>query len=234
MSANYKTLSDYEVATAEEAQSYFMDQAIIKVDADTDLAALPTTVKTAYILNTGILMARNVANAWVPMGGVATVNETAPANPQVGSLWIKPSEVLPAPVRGYAITSTKNVTATAWANVALDSAKSIVLPKAAVCYVAYKLQANGSSGTPISIRMAWNGATSGDTYTQMGGIMGATAVTSTAGREQYVTTVALGAGTTNFTVEAQRSNTSASTSIDSFAINVTPIAWADQYAAGVS
>ena len=234
MAANYKTFSDFEVATAEEAQGYLMDQTVVKVDLDTDLSSLPTSVKTAYVLNTGVLMARNSVNAWVPQGGAATVSETAPSNPQVGQLWVKPSEVLPAPVRGYMINVQKTVTATAWSGVTVDTARSITLPKPAMCIIQYKADYTGSSGTPLSLRLAWNGATSGDTYTQMGGIMGAMAAFEAGKRELHSTTVALAAGTTNFAVEAYRSNTSATTTIQAFAMWCTPVAWADRYVAGVS
>lgn len=235
MAVNYKTLSDFEVATAEEAQGYFMDQVVVKVDADADLASLPTSVKTAYVLNTGILMARDNTNVWKPMGGVAAVSETAPSNPQVGQLWVKPSEVLPKPVRGYMIQTTKNVTATAFTAVAVDNPRSITLPKAAMCMITYNAYLTASSSTSIQVRGTWSGAASGDTVSQYGGFLGS--LWKTSGEilpQSLTTTVALPAGTTNFGFDALRSNTSTATSINFLTINVTPIAWADLYEAGVS
>ena len=235
MAANYKTFSDFEVATAEEAQGYLMDQTVVKVDLDTDLASLPTSVKTAYVLNTGILMARNSVNAWVPQGGAATVSETAPSNPQVGQLWVKPSEVLPLPVRGYMINASKTVTATTFTAVTLDIARSITLPKAAMCDITYTASLIGASTTSVQARGSWSGATTGDTVSQIGGFMGAIWKSSPDSFTQSMTiTAALNAGTTNFGIDALRANTSATCTIQYMTISITPVQWADAYADGVS
>lgn len=234
MGVNYKTLSDFEVATAEEAQSYFMDQAIIKVDADVDLASLPNEVKTAYVLNTGVLMARDNTNAWKRAGGAAVVNETAPSNPTVGDLWVKPSEVLPVPVRGTVIATTKSITATTYTAVTLDTTRSITLPKAAMCHYSFHARMDGASATDVQSYLSWSGATTGGSYDQIG-TFGHTLLSSGTLVVGHMSgTVVLAAGTTTFGVMAKRANTSNATSIGVAAIEVTPIQWADAYDAGVT
>jgi len=240
MSANYKTLSNFEVATAEEAQSYFMDQAIIKVDSDADLASLPNEVKTAYVLNTGILMARNVANEWIPQGGAAVVSETEPSSPQVGQLWVKPSELLPAPVRG-GLSSVGDTTissaAATWADLSSPATKSIVLPKPAMVLVNWSCWFKTSSTREVQARIAWTGAATGNSYDHMGGWWG-TAV-APAGAAQFNQasnsfTVALPAGTTTFKMQARRAVADGTTTLSLPGICITPVAWADEYVAGVS
>ena len=240
MAVNYKTLADFEVATAEEAQSYFMDQAIIKVDADTDLALLPNEVKTAYILNTGVLMARNVANVWVPMGGVATVDEVAPANPQKGSLWIKPSEVLPKPVRAafYGANNNFGGAVGTWQDIGSQTPQSITLPKPAMVQVNWSTwMQNPSGGGDFQARIAWTGAATGNSYDHMGGWYGAVMCGSGDNIQRAFSngfSIALPAGTTTFKMQARRASNAVTTTLHYPGIGITPVAWADQYEAGVS
>lgn len=239
MTANYKTLADFEVATAEEAQSYFMDQAIIKVDTSADLTSLPTTVKTAYVLNTGILMARNVANAWVPTGGAATVNETAPSNPQTGQLWVKPSEVLPAPVR-VQVSGSFPISATTFTDLASGPTAAITVPRACMVQVdaACFLRCFGS-GAGLRAIIAWTGALTGDTSNLFGGLPGNMYNAPSGANDSYHTgalpfTIALPVGTTTFKFQAMKDNANTNPSLNYPRISVTPTAWLDAYAAGAS
>jgi len=246
MGTNYKVLSDFEVATAEEAQDLFIDSSVVKVDADVDLDDLPTSVKTAYVLNTGILMARDNEDAWKPQGGAAAVSDSAPANPQVGQLWVQPSLVLPAPVRRQLLNGNSGaVTATGWGS-DLPSAPtdtSITLPAAAMCTVTFgglhRLKTSASA-TSLGARLVWTGAASGNSYDFMGGYAGTTWLYLPASVEVYTHvnvafTMVLPAGTTTFKIEAQRGSAAATTSVIAYPyISVSPTAWADEYESGVS
>lgn len=241
MGTNYKVLSDFEVATAEEAQDLFIDSSVVKVDADVDLDDLPTSVKTAYVLNTGILMARDAMDVWKPQGGAAVVSETEPSNPQVGQLWVKPSLVLPAPVRGYVMTPgvLQSITATSFADVPTTSAKSITLPKAAMCSVTmnFFLRIDATTDWPIQARVAWTGAATGNSESHMGGFGGVAYAGAWTGynSQSLHFHVVLPEGTTSFKAQAMHdSGGSTVPQIANTAIEICPVAWADEYEAGVS
>jgi hypothetical protein len=233
MTAQHKVFSDFEVFQAEDVNNYLMNQTIVKVANEGELNGLPTDVKTAYVLNTGILMARNAVDAWVPQGGAAAVSETAPANPQVGALWVKPSEVLPAPVRGMVISTLQTLTATAWSDL-VGSTKSITLPKAAVCTVSWSIWTSvGSAGQYGRTRLAWTGALTGDSYDHAG----YGGVTNNQQTQQMTQTlgfsIALPAGTTTFKAQGYVGNSTTMSYQQGF-IDIAPMQWADAYAAGVS
>lgn len=142
------------------------------------------------------------------------------------------SMLLPAPVRGYFITASKSVTATTWTDVASDAAKSITVPKACMAIVVWRAElTTAASATIISGRLAYTGATVGNSYDQMdSGILGGNVSADTGlNRQQYTMTLKLGAGTTAFKLQCQRSNTTNATNVGFAAISVTPIAWADKY-----
>lgn len=247
MTANYKTLSNFEVATAEEAQSLFMDQAIVKVDTSADLATLPNEVKTAYVLNTGILMARNSVNAWVPQGGAATVSETAPSNPQTGQLWVKPSEVLPAATRGSLVAATSGaITATAWGTVVPTATPlDVVVAKAAIYRVTCGawVQAVAGAATDTRVRLAWTGAATGDSFNHTGGwgsgvmYQGPSPASNTYApynKQTLAFNIALPVGTTTFKVEAYKNGSGTGGSVNYVIFEAMPVQWADAYVAGVS
>lgn len=155
-----------------------------------------------------------------------------------GAVWrlVGTDDKLPAPVRGYFITASKNVTATAWADVANDSAKSITVARPCMCIIAWRAELLGVAGTAISARLAYTGGTTGNSYDQMdSGILGAlTSFDSSANRQQYTMSLLLGTGTTNFKLQAQRSNATNAVSIASASIAITPMAWGDEFAAGAN
>lgn len=235
MAEQYKTFSDGVVLPAEEVQDYLMDQSIVKVDDSSGLANLPNSVKTAYVLNTGVLMARDNLNAWYPSGGTATVSETAPTNPQTGALWIKPSEVLPLPVRTV-WSNVTGITNTSFGTIGRTQAYAPT--KAVMCTVQWggSFFLNASANTDYEARLAWTGALTGDSQTQSKSSMfyrvyGANTA--------YFTwhssfTIVLPAGTTTFDLEATRTATSTQYNINGGWIAITPVQWADAYAAGVT
>ena len=93
----------------------------------------------------------------------------------------------------------------------------------------------GAAATALSVRLEWTGATTGNSYDQLGsGILGGLVATAAGVRDSLYTTVACAAGTTTFSLEAQRANTSNATSVNFAALIITPVAWADAYEAGVS
>lgn len=152
-----------------------------------------------------------------------------------GDTWerIDQADLLPKPVRGYMINTNKNVTATAWTDVASDFVKTIVTPKACMVNVMFKVQMNGTAGTSISTRLAWSGATNGNTFDQMdAAILGGLTSLTTNLRDSYVTSVLCLTGTTTFKIQAQRSNTTNAVSIDAAAVALTPVAWGEDIAAG--
>lgn len=231
----YKTFQDGVVLPAEEIQDYLMDQTVVQVADSTALAALPTSVKAAYVLNTGVLMARDNVNDWYPQGGTATVAETAPSNPQTGAIWVKPSEVLPLPVRTV-WSNVTGVTNTSFATIGRTQAYTT--SKAVMCTVQWggSFFCNASANTDYEARLAWTGALSGDSQTQSKSSMfyrvyGANTA--------YFTwnsgfTMVLPAGTTTFDLQAYRTATSTQYNVNGGWISITPTQWADAYAAGVT
>jgi hypothetical protein len=152
-----------------------------------------------------------------------------------GDSWerIDQADLIPKPVRGYFITSVKNVTATAWADVANDSAKAITTPKAVLCVYAVKADFTGTGSTTLSVRLGWSGATNGNSYDQMdSGILGAMTSDVAGKREQLTGTVLLLTGTTTFKLQAQRANTTNANSINFAAISLTPVAWGEDIVSG--
>lgn len=233
MAVNYETLSDFEVATAEDAQNLFMDQAVVKVDTDADLASLPTTVKTAYVLNTGVLMARDVANVWKPQGGSATVSETAPSDPQVGALWVKPSEVLPLPVVGSLGGSTgAPITATSYAQVPTTTTQAFTTTKAVMCMVAFNSWSNPDTAS-MRLALEFTGATTGTSEDKVG-LAGTVYATTGSDRATRGATFAMvfPAGTTTVKIVGFKSGTGSPTSTNT-GLSIVPVQWADAYEAGV-
>lgn len=151
---------------------------------------------------------------------------------RLGTAWVpyNTNDQLPAPVRGYMINVNKNVTATTWADVASDIVKAIVAPQEMMIDIKWRAQINGVAATALSVRLAWTGAISGDSYTQMdSGILGAVTSTETAKRDSNGLTLMVPAGTTTFKLQAQRGNTSNATSVDACALTITPLGWAWQF-----
>ncbi|MFC9846656.1 hypothetical protein ACFWFF_11495 [Streptomyces sp. NPDC060223] len=236
----HKVFADYEVLTADDVNDYLMNQVIVKVDTSTDLTSLPTEVKTAYVVDTGQVMARDNTDAWVPLGGVATVSTTAPSNPQVGQLWVMPSQTLPAPSSGSLATATTDITAlngtyTAWGNTVSYNNNSGRAIKALVMW-------GGSAAVPSTgssnfrARLNWTGATTGNSYD---------ATTSTLGRGLFLSTasaweswertlvITLNSGTTTFQIHAAMDVASTPTNkpgIGNAGIQVSPLGFADQWA----
>lgn len=154
-------------------------------------------------------------------------------------VWLSTTEKLPAPVRGYFITATKAVTATAWADVASDTAKSITVPagKSCMAIIAWRAELlTTNAATNIAARLAYTGGTTGNSYDQMdSGILGANVSLDTAqNRQQYTMSLLLGPGVTTFKLQAQRGNTTNATSVSFAGISITPLAWSDQIAAGAT
>ncbi|WP_158697894.1 hypothetical protein [Streptomyces prunicolor] len=235
-----KTFADYEVLTADDVNDYLMNQVIVKVDTSTDLASLPTDVKAAYVVDTGLTMARDNTDAWVPLGGVATVSTTAPSNPQVGQLWVMPSQSLPAPAAGILATSTTDVTAlngtyTAWGSTFAYNNSSGRAIKAFVGW-------GGTASIPLSsssmrARLNWTGATTGNTYdlTSSVGRSFLLSAQATAGAESWERTcvITLNSGTTTFQIHAAMDAASTPTNkpgIGNAGIQVAPMGFADQWA----
>lgn len=240
----HKVFADYEVLTADDVNDYLMNQVIVKVDTSTDLTSLPTDVKAAYVVDTGLTMARDNTDAWVPLGGVATVSSTAPSNPQTGQLWVMPSQALPAPVVGsfqgasVAVTGVNNT----YANVGSTIAFNNTTGRSLKCQVNW----GGSFAMPdtssdLRIRVAWSGATTGDTVSIMGStlmglsVYGASASIYTPYSENYAKGVAmtLNTGTTNFNIQATVIAASAPTNmpvVGNAGIQIVPLGFADQWA----
>ncbi|GAA0332842.1 hypothetical protein PV735_38820 [Streptomyces turgidiscabies] len=238
-----KTFADYEVLTADDVNDYLMNQVIVKVDTSTDLASLPTEVKAAYVVDTGLTMARDNTDVWVPLGGVATVSPTAPSNPQTGQLWVMPSQSLPAPVHGSvsgasaAITGVNNTYVNHGSTVAFNNTTGRAL-KVAVSYGSTVTMPSTSSD--IRIRCAWSGVTTGDTVTMLGSsLMGLSYYGSSNGSyvpfyENWGKTfyITINSGTTNFNFQATIIAASATNmpSIGNAAIAIAPLGFADQWA----
>lgn len=145
--------------------------------------------------------------------------------------------LLPAPVRGYFITAAKSVTQVSptWADVANDNAKSITTPYDCMVHIQFRCDLTGASGTPMSVRLAWTGATTGDSVTQMdSAILGGLTATSAGERQSLSVTLKVLAGTTNFKLQAQRSNTTNATSVNAAAIAITPFNWGALYVGGAA
>lgn len=140
---------------------------------------------------------------------------------------------MPAPVRGYMINANQAVTATAWANLTINTPKTITVPagKKLMVHLHYRCQVNGVAGTALSIRLAWTGATAGNIQDANYDSAALGVITSTAAgvRDGLSSSVMLNAGVTTFQPQGQRSNATNAVSIDSFAIQVTPIAWGDAF-----
>jgi len=238
-----KVFADYEVLTADDVNNYLMNQVIVKVDTSTDLTSLPTEVKTAYVVDTGLTMARDNTDAWVPLGGVATVSTTAPSNPQTGQLWVMPSQALPAPVQGQvagastAITGVNNTYTNFGSTVAFNNTTGRALKVMAIWGGTCAFTDDNSSD--LRIRLTWSGATSGNTVDLLGGVMGLSIYSSASAGytpyyESYSKAVGLtvNTGTTNFNFQATIVGTSATTmpQIGNAAIQVVPLGFADQWA----
>jgi len=236
----HKVFADYEVLTADDVNDYLMNQVIVKVDTATDLTSLPTEARTAYVVDTGLTMARDNTDAWVPLGGVATVSTTAPSNPQVGQLWVMPSQTLPAPGSGVFATSTTDVTAlnsayAAWGSTVSYNNNSGRAIKALVMWGG-TANVPATSSSAFRARLNWTGATTGNSYD---------ATTSTVGRGLLLNTssgyeswerslvITLNAGTTTFQIQAAMDATSTPTNkpgIGNAGMQVSPIGFADQWA----
>lgn len=228
MGINWEEIGDFEVATAEFAQSKFMNQVVVKVDADTDLASLPTEVKTAYVLATGITYARDIANNWKPVGGVAAIGSVAPTNPQTGQIWVDTTDKLPAPVRGTMLAGPLTISNTSYAAISGQTTVSITCTRSIMAAINYTCWLSSAGATGIRSRVLWGGATSG------GSVQMACESTGEMRMHSQTEHHILNAGTTTFTAYAFRTNTAASTSIQNVIIEVAPVAWGDLYAAGAS
>ncbi|MCX4577938.1 hypothetical protein OHB41_33095 [Streptomyces sp. NBC_01571] len=238
MAENYQVFADYDVLTADEVNNYLMNQVTVKVDTSTDLNALPTEVKQAYVVDTGQVMARDNTDAWVPLGGVATVSTTAPSNPQVGQLWVMPSQALPAPGTGVFATSTLDVTAlngayAAWGSTASWTNNSGRAVKALITWGGTARIETSSSG--IRARLNWTGATTGDTYALTGSVGRSLFLDSTSTYESWERSavVTLNSGTTTFQIHAAMDATSTPTNkpgIGNAGMQVSPLGFADQWA----
>lgn len=241
MGTNYKTIADFEVATAAEAQ-VFMDQGVQYVDTSDDLATLPTVVKTAYVKNTGVFMTRNISNNWVPGGGAAFVSETAPSDPQTGALWFKPSEVLPKPLRVNITGGSGTVTAVSptYAQIPSSTTVAFTTPKAVMVVVSFSSQllVSNTANTSTQARVSWTGAMTGDSFNQAGqtGLVyqWAPANVQTLNNVTMTFTMAVAAGTTTFKADAYKNAASGTVQYTSPWLSITPVAWADAYDAGVS
>lgn len=241
----HKVFADYEVLTADDVNNYLMNQVIVKVDTSTDLTSLPVDVKQAYVVDTGQVMARDNTDAWVPLGGVATVSTTAPSNPQTGQLWVMPSQSLPAPVAGSvsgastAITGINNTYANHGSTVAFNNTTGRSL-KAMVVWGG-TLAFTDDNSADMRVRLAWSGATSGDTVSILGSnLMGLSIYASAStGYTPYYENwskavgITLNTGTTNFNIQATVTTaTMPSTApiIGNAAIQIVPVGFADQWA----
>lgn len=142
---------------------------------------------------------------------------------------------LPVPVRGYIINTVKNITATAFTDVTSDFVKSMTCPRDCMVNIMFRTLQSGVAGTAVTSRLAWTGATTGDTYNQMdSALLGSNRSFAGGQIDTHVTSVLLGAGITTFKVQSQRSNTSNAVTVDAAALAITPIAWGDEYLAGAN
>lgn len=142
---------------------------------------------------------------------------------------------MPAAVRGYIINVAKNVTSTtAWGQtLTSDIPKSITLPLDCMCQIAFRAQVSGVSGTAVSAKLTWSGATTGDQWVQLNSaVLGSVASTTAGFRDLVISSAMLSAGTTTFQVVAYRQNTTNAVTVDAASVVITPLQWGDAYVAG--
>lgn len=146
-------------------------------------------------------------------------------------------EKLPAPLRGVCINSAKNITSilNAFANIPMDVARSITVPRPCLISASWRMDMNGFAATLGILRLEWSGATTGNSYDQIGSIMGTTQSGSTSGRESSaVVEFVLNAGTTNFSFGGSRQNNTNTPVLNIASLTVMPIAWVDDFVNGIT
>lgn len=183
---------------------------------------------------------RDSANAWKRGGGAAEVSETAPTNPSIGQLWVKPSEVFPVPVRTQLGNFSTLTTSETWVQATALGSVSLTTPKACLATLSFatRIAVTGTGPCEAQMRLGFTGSLTGASDSQGGSGVGSL-VQWTSGARVYSTlftsfTIALPVGTFTVSPWVWRSGLVTSVEYNSVNVGITPISWVDQYADGVS
>lgn len=209
----------------------------IQVILDNETEPIEAATLTGASLGDRVLVALNGRRATIlgKAGGarledLANVSTTAPSTGDRlrwdGSAWV-PEPPLPTPHSTLLVTGSATTTSATWANIGTTTNYTVPAPlRVLVSYGGLPL---GGASTTIRVRLAWEGATTGNAYDYIGGnwaLCLSGQANTTRDDADATLPLTLNTGTTTFRLQALREIGTATPSIADVCVTITPIAWA--------
>lgn len=141
-----------------------------------------------------------------------------------------PYWVLPEPIVHLAQASSVSITSSTWTTI--GTSLYLPLDRDVMMLMSLKGLPSSADGTHIRVRLFWNGATVGNSYTLFGNNWaGCLSAVGIAFRNDASVTFPLkvNSGMTVFRAEGQRSLGTAAGTVADLAFTLTPVGWADHY-----
>ena len=222
MAIRYISFADQQVLTAENMLNVQYN-GVVQVTTYAELATVNAAVNCAYVTADTSFYVRKSANSWGSVGGLATIQASAPTNPQTGQIWFDTDLVLPS---GQKVTYAGSETVTATSPTALVNlaTATVTLTEPAWVHVSYGVvePSNTLAADSVSMAVQLSGATTRAASATDYATSYGTSKNSVANDFNYI----FNTGATVVTAVAKRTNTaSGSSAVKDMYINVMPIRW---------